>query len=167
MPRKKAKRKLNTRRIKAKSSYYVHELAKVLNVCSNTIRKMIEAGLPIIEGSYPYLIMGEEAIAFIKKRQEKSKTIPEPDEIYCMGSSCRQKTKIKNEEVTLEITAPKIGKLKGICEACGSKTSRLISLAKLPEFQKVLKIQQLPNLRLIQSFNNSTICETKKELKNA
>jgi len=38
---------------------------------------------------------------------------------------------------------------------------------KLSEFQKVLKIQQLPNQRLIQSFNNSTICETKKELNNA
>jgi hypothetical protein len=128
---------------------------------------MIKAGLLIIEGSYPYLIMGEEVIAFIKKRQEKSKAISEPDEIYCMGSNCLKKTKIKNKEVTLEITAPKTGQLKGICEACGSKTSRFISLAKLPEFQKVLKIQQLPNQRLIQSFNNSTICETEKELKNA
>jgi len=128
MPRKKAKRKLNTRRIKTKSSYYVHELAKAIDVCPNTIHNMIKAGLPVIEGSYPYLIMGEEAIAFIKKRQEKSKAIPQPDEIYCMGSGCRKKTKIKNREVTLEITAPKIGKFKGICEVCGSKTSRLISL---------------------------------------
>ncbi len=149
MPRKKAKRKLNPRRIKAKSSYYIHELAKTLEVCQNTIHNMIKAGLPIIEGSYPYLIMGGEAIAFIKKRQEKSKSISKLDEIHCMGSSCRKKTKIKNREVTLEITAPKTGNLKGVCEVCETKTSRFISLAELPEFQKVLKIQQLPNPRLI------------------
>ena len=72
MPRKKAKRKLNPRVIKSKCSYYVDELARVLDVHSNTIRNMIKEGLAIIESSYPYLIYGQEAIDFINKRQKAS-----------------------------------------------------------------------------------------------
>lgn len=167
MPRKKAKRKLNPRRIKAKSSYYVHELAKVLGVHPNTILNMIKAGLPVIEGSYPYLIRGEEAIAFIRDRRAKSKTPPKKDEIYCFDSGCRKRTKTKNGEAVLEIITPKIGNLKAACEVCGTKTNKRISLEKLHEFQEVLKIQKLLNPRLIQWFNTSTICETKEEIKNA
>lgn len=166
MPRKKAKRKLNPRRIKSRSSYYIHELAKVLGVCPNTIHNMVKAGLPVIQGSYPYLIMGSEAIAFIKERQAKSKTASKPDEIYCMSSGCRKRTKIKNREAVLEIVAPNVGNLKAFCEACGTKTNKRISLKKISEFHAVLKLQQLPHPRLIQSFDNSTTCETKKELKN-
>lgn len=165
MPRKKAKRKLNPRRIKSRSSYYIHELAKVLGVCPNTIHNMIKAGLPVIEGSYPYLIMGEEAIIFIKARQEKSKITLKDNELHCFG--CRKGTKTKNSEAVLQIISPKIGNLKAFCDICGSITNRRISLRKLSEFCEVFKIQQLPNTRLIQSLDNSTICETKKEWRNA
>ena len=167
MPRKKAKRKLNPRLIKSRSSYYIHELADALKVCSNTIHNMVKAGLPIIEGSYPYLIMGEEAIVFIKEKQKKEKVTLKDDELRCFGVKCRKATKAKNSEAVLQIISPKIGNLKAFCDECGSITNRRISLKNLSKFCEVFKIQQLPNSLLIQSLDNSTICETKKEWKNA
>ena len=137
----------------------------MLGVCPNTIHNMIKAGLPVIEGSYPYLIMGEEAIIFIKARQEKTKVTLKDEELRCFR--CRKGTRAKNSEAVLQIISPKIGNLKAACDACGLITNRRISLKKLPEFYKIFKVQQLPDPRLIQSLDNSTICETKKEWKNA
>lgn len=159
MKRKKSNRKINTRLIKSKSSYYVNELAQTIDVCYGTLRIMIKDGLPVIEGSYPNLIYGQDAINFIKAKQAKSKKPLELDESYCF--SCRKASKVKDDMATLELSTPKVGNLKSVCTICGTELNRRISLLKLPEFQKVLKIQQLRNPRLMQGFNSSFIYQTK------
>lgn len=164
MLRKKAKRKLNTRLIKSTELYLVGELAKTLDVCSNTISNMISEGLPIVEGSYPYIIRGELAIIFIRERLAKSKIKLKQDELYCLP--CRKPYRPKNGMVTLHITAPKRGNLKSPCNTCDRTTNRGIALEDVPKFEKVLKIQKVLNPLLIEGFNSSGICETKEVRKN-
>ncbi len=164
MSRKKAKRKLNTRVIKSTELYLVGELAKTLDVCPNTITNMISEGLPIVEGSYPYIIRGAFAIVFIKKRLEKSKTKLKQGEFYCLP--CRKSCKPKNNIATLHITAPKRGNLKASCNMCSRTINRGISLEDLPKFQEVLKIKEVLNPLLIEGFNSSGICETEEVRKN-
>jgi hypothetical protein len=147
MSKKRSNRKINARLIKSKSSYYINELARTIDVCAGTVRNMTKEGLPIIKGSYPILIHGQDAIDFIKAKQERSKKPLEDDEFQCFG--CRTSTKAKGNLATLEYSAPKVGNLKAFCPVCGTRLNRRISLCKLPEFQKVLKIQQLHNPRLI------------------
>jgi|GEM_PF-1802475 len=161
MPRKKAKRKLNPRRLKATELYYIDELAARLGVHPNTIRNMIKDGMQIVEGSYPNIIRGQFAIDYINARQAKKETKSKWDEIYCLP--CRKPFKVSF--ATLEITAPKVGNLKSICE-CNRIINRRISLEDLPKFQEVIKIQQLPNSPLIQGLDCSGICETKEQRKN-
>lgn len=164
MLRKKAKRKLNTRLIKSTYLYHVNELASTLDVCPNTITNMIREGLPIVEGSYPYIIRGEFAIAFIKVRMKKSKTKLKQDELYCLP--CRKPYKPKNGIVTLHIIAPKRGNLKAACNICNRTTNRGISLEDLPKFQEVLRIKEVSSTPLIEGFNSSGICETQEVKKN-
>lgn len=165
MPRKKARRKLNHRRIKSKTSYEIDILAKVLGVHPNTIHNMIKEGLPIIEDSYPYLIRGEVAMGFIAERQRKRKSPLKQDELRCLR--CCKGTKAKNGVAALEIITPKVGNLKAVCEECEiTKTNRRISLKDLPKFQEFIKILELHNPRLLQGLDTSVICETDKDKKN-
>jgi hypothetical protein len=162
MPRKKAKKKLNPRLIQSKTAYSVEKLAKQLGVCPNTIHNMIKAGLPIIAGSYPYLVWGADAQAFIIQRQAKRKNPLKQDELLCMG--CRRGTKAKNGIAELVIISPKVGHLKAICDLCGiTKTNRRISLQDLPKFYEVMHIHTVQNPRLEQGFDSSGTCETKKD----
>jgi hypothetical protein len=165
MPRKKAKRKLNPRRIQSKTAYEVNKLAKALGVHPNTIHNMIKDGMPIIEGSYPFLILGANAQAFIIERQAKRKNSLKQDELLCMH--CVKGSKPKNGVAWLEIIAPKIGNLKSYCAVNGTtKTNRTISLNDLPKFQEVMQIHTLQNSGLGQVFDTSGICETKKDGNN-
>ncbi len=165
MAKRGAKRKLNPRLIKSQSSYEVNKLVKVLGVHPNTIHNMIKEGLPIIEGSYPFLIYGGAAKDFITERQRRRKAPLKQDEFHCLR--CRKGTKAKNGFAELEILSPKVGNLKAICEECDiTKTNRRISLKDLPKFHAVIKIQELQNPRLVQGLDNSVICETDKDEKN-
>jgi hypothetical protein len=101
---------------------------------------MVKEGLPIVEGSYPHLIHGQDAINFIKAKQVKLHKPLEVYEFRCFG--CRKASKAKEDLATLEISTPKVGNLKAFCIICGTKLNRKISLSRLPEFQKVLNIQQ-------------------------
>lgn len=165
MPRKKQNRKPNYKRIKATELYYVDELATTLDVHANTIGNMMKDGMRIIEGSYPYIIRGQFAIDYLKERRKKVETKLQQDEFLCFGCG-RKPSKAKHDFVTLQITAPKTGSLKAICCVCGTALNRKISLEDLPKFQKIMNIQQLPNLPLSEGVNNSGICETNEVRKN-
>lgn len=165
MPRKAPKRKLNHGLIKATYPYYINELAKTLGVHANTTRNMIERGLPIVEGSYPKIIRGEDAINFIKEEKAKSRIKLKQNEFLCFG--CGRKPSTAKEAVSsLEITSPKTGNLKAVCVQCGAKMNRRISLQDLPKFRAVLKIDSVLNPLLIQGLDSSVTCETEEVRKN-
>jgi hypothetical protein len=160
-PRKKARRKLNPRLLQARTSYRVEKMALVLGVCPNTIHNKIKEGMPIIEGSYPFLIWGADAQAFIKGRQAKRKHSLKQDELFCMR--CGRGTNPKNGIAMLEMLSPKRGHLKAICDSCGiTKTNRWIALKDLNKFHEVMHIHTLPHSRLGQGLNSSGICETRE-----
>lgn len=161
--KKKFRRNLNTKFIKSKASYYVYELAKLLQVHENTIGNMIKNGLIVIEGSYPYLIYGQDEIDFIRKQQKQRKFGKLAiGEFMCF--SCKKKVEPLDKSVVLEIKSPKVGNIKSSCDICNKASlNKNISLQKLPEILNIFKIKKLLNPLLIQGFVNSDICETKKQ----
>jgi hypothetical protein len=161
MKKKKFRRKHSTQLIKSKASYYVDELAFTLKVHPNTIGKMLQDGLSIIENSYPYLIFGQDAIDFINEQQSQRKFGKLAiDKFICF--SCKEQADPLDKLVILEIKSLKTGNLKATCNHCKkTKLNKNVSLQKLPEIMNVLKIQKLLNPLLIQGFVNSGICETK------
>ncbi|HEU5048402.1 MAG TPA: hypothetical protein VFT64_11245 [Rickettsiales bacterium] len=153
-------KRINTRRIKAKASYYLQPLADMLGVHVNTIHRWIEEGLPRIDDAYPYMVYGEELIDFLNARQQSKKIPLQPDEFFCCR--CQKARRAWGGLADLIPCTSKTGNLRALCPECGGTLHKLISLQKQPELAKYLEIHPLPYPVLIQSTHNSVNIETKK-----
>lgn len=149
-------KRINTRRIKAKHSYFIDPLSKLLGVHSNTVHEWIKAGLQRIDNAYPYLIHGEDLIAFLNERQRKKKVSLAIDEFYCC--TCHAPRKAWEGLADFEIRTSKTGNLKAICECCGKRLCKLVSNKTRAEIEKILTLHEVA---LVQPTNNSTNHETK------
>jgi hypothetical protein len=149
-------KRINTRLIKAKCAYFVETLAKLLSVHPNTLLGWIKEGLPRMDDSYPYVIWGADAIAFINDRQRKNKVSLEIDEFYCC--KCHAPRKAWETLAELQKRTSKTGNLKAICGQCNTRLFKLVSLAKTPEIASRLT---LLDSALVQPTNSSVKHETK------
>jgi len=151
-------RRINTRRIKAKYSYSLQELANVINCHPNTISGWIKnEGLRRIDGIYPYMIYGQVVIEFLKMRQLKNKTKLLLTEFRCC--TCQATSTAWEGIATIATINSKIAMLQAVCERCNGKISKIISLKNSAEIEKTFSIHTLQSSALIQSTN--TNCETK------
>ncbi len=66
------KRHPNHRLVKIHRSYTVEDAAKVLGKHKNTVRNWFKDGLATIDNKRPMLILGQDLVAFIKKRRAKN-----------------------------------------------------------------------------------------------
>ena len=123
------KRTYNTNLIKKTISYSIFDIAKLFGVHRATVRNWFKAGLKRIDDKRPFLVDGADLEVFLKDRQKKRRRKCQPDELFCCR--CRRPQKAKDNKVLLEEVNHKIGRLRGLCSQCGSRTYRAISLKKL------------------------------------
>lgn len=153
-------RRINIRRIKAKYSYMLQELADVIGCHANTISNWIKLeGLQRIDGIYPYMLYGQVVIDFLKARQLKNKNKLLINEFRCC--TCQVPRKAWEAIATIKTINSKVAMLQAVCEQCNGKISKIISLKNISEIEKIFNIHTLPTEALVQSTNTNSNCETK------
>jgi len=130
------------RRAKIHRSYTVEEVAGLLGVHKNTVRRWIRSGLKPVDHLRPTILRGLEVSAFLQDRKAKGKRPCGPGEIYCF--KCRTPRSPDGGFVDLEVVSPTSGRLVGLCPACGTLLFRQVNPAKINNFRGNLEITIRP-----------------------
>ncbi|MCE8525715.1 helix-turn-helix domain-containing protein [Ruegeria pomeroyi] len=72
------------RRIRIRRTYSVPEVASLLDVHVNTVRRWLRNGLDTIDAQSPILIHGAELRRYLDTRANNRKKKCGPDEMYCL-----------------------------------------------------------------------------------
>ena len=159
---KKFRKRHNPRLVKVRLTYSVDEVCELFGVHPNTVLSWINnEGLKRLDDAYPYLVYGQDLADFITARQEKGRIQLAADEFNCFKCGCARKA--WEGVIDVRIYTPKVGNLSGLCAVCGTGINKMFGVSKLPELQKIFKIQQVHNQRLIQSAESSGNCESERK----
>lgn len=143
------------RKIRMHLSYTTAELAELLEVHEQTVRRWIKSGLPIVACGLPRLILGYEAKQWLKAQRTGRKQPLGLGEFYCF--KCKSPRFPHDMEADLEKTSPQIINLVGLCSLCGSLMYRRINPRKfslcttnltirVPEALEQLIDREIPSL---------------------
>src|ERR1700732_5514679 len=77
-------RRPDRRRVKALRSYTIDEVTRTLEVHRNTVRHWIKAGLPVIDGKRPILILGADLAEFLWRRREAHRQPRRAGQKFCL-----------------------------------------------------------------------------------
>jgi excisionase family DNA binding protein len=134
------------RGIKMHRSYEVDEVARLLHVSKRTVRRWIKAGLAAITDQKPILILGEDLLAFLAARKQRSLRC-QPEECYCV--KCREPQRPAGDMAEFVRLTIKTGNLRGICPVCGSLMHKRIRCDAVDALGRVLDVtvtQAIPSL---------------------
>jgi hypothetical protein len=146
---KKFRKRHNLKLVKVRRTYSVEEICNLFDVHPNTVLSWINnQGLKRLDDAYPYLVYGQVLADFIAIRQAKAKSTLAADEFHCFKCGCARKA--WESVVDIHIHTPKLANLRGLCAVCGTGINKIFGRSKMPEMQKIFKIQQVHNQRLIQ-----------------
>ena len=112
--RRTKKRTYNTRLIKRDYSYFVWEIADLLDLHPNAVRRWIKVGLVLVDDRRPSLIYGGDLIEFLDTRQGRRKQKGAANELFCFR--CRRPRHPRFGRVELEIRSETRLDLSGVCE---------------------------------------------------
>lgn len=118
--------KINRKGVSKHRAYTLKELTGRLDVGDRTILRWIDKGLPTVPGGKkPILILGDDLIEFLKKKDAKKKTKLKRNEFYCFackGPRLAKKgsTKILSDRKT------------GECGQCGGEMSKIFTSRRHP-----------------------------------
>lgn len=115
-------RRINPRRAKLHRSYEVAELADRLGVHRNTVRHWIKSGLPVIDGTRPFLILGSAFQEWWGEKRKTAKRPCQPGQMYCF--KCREPKAPALGMVEYTPANAVTGNLKALCETCGTMMHR-------------------------------------------
>jgi excisionase family DNA binding protein len=119
----------NYRLVKIHRTYTVEEMATLLGVHRNTVRRWFDEGLATIDQRRPVLVKGDALLTFLKDRRTKGKRPCRPGEIYCLR--CRAPRRPAGSRVVYQPFTFDRGNLLGTCPACGASLNRRVSLARM------------------------------------
>jgi len=134
------------RGIKMHRSYKVEEVARLLHVSKRTVRRWIKAGLAAITDQKPILIPGEDLLAFLATRKQRSRRC-QPEECYCV--KCRAPRRPAGGMADFIPLTIKTGNLQAICPVCGSLMHKRIRRDAVEALRRVLDVtvaQAAPSL---------------------
>jgi hypothetical protein len=136
-------RRVKTQAIKANKAYRVDELAVAACVCVPTIRNWIKAGLQVVDNKRPTMIMGFQAIDFLKTCKAKARRPLAQDTFYCLR--CKAPRPAFGAMADYIPSSATAGRLKALCAACGCQCNRNIRASDLPEIGKFLDVATRAN----------------------
>ena len=132
------RKRINPNLAKIHRSYFVRDVADLLDVHKNTVRTWISEGLPVNDDLRPMLILGRELREFLQKQKLKNRQPCKKNEMYCM--KCRQPKIPAGNMVEFKPTKGDKGRLIGICPTCESLMNRFSNLTKLSAIAGVLEV---------------------------
>jgi Helix-turn-helix domain len=126
------------RRIKVHRNYSIEEIARILKVHKNTVRRWTKNGLSAInDKSRPRLYLGPELKRFLGERQVQTRRPCPPGHMYCFR--CREpKSPVHGEADLLPLTA-EMASLCGMCQ-CGTLMYRRVSRRTLHRATSTLTV---------------------------
>ena len=138
-------RRFRTQAIKANQAYRVDELAGAACVTVPTVRNWISAGLQLVDKKRPTMIMGFQALDFLKARKAKASRPLALGEFYCLR--CKAPRMPLGGMADYVPSSATGGRLKAFCEVCDCQCNRNISARDLTEIRKVLDVATRDNRR--------------------
>lgn len=117
-------KRLHARGIKKHHPYTLEEIADFLSVHVQTVRGWGKAGLPIMRGRKPYIVVGEDVIDFLEKRNLASKRPLGPNEVYCLP--CRRPVKPAGGFAEFCLDENGTSRLIGMCPRCDALIHRYV-----------------------------------------
>lgn len=120
-----AQRYPNPRRVKIHYNYTVEETARLCSRTPNTVLRWVKEGLPVCEGTRPWLIRGRDLADFLGRKRAASKCPCKPDELFCVA--CRRPTRPFGGTAEYRPSTAKWGTLIGTCPTCERRIYRKIS----------------------------------------
>lgn len=130
----------NPMAVKQVLTYTVEEAAKALNVTPATVRNYIRRGLPIMAKQRPAIMSGAEIRNFLRQERKAKKSPLANDELRCR--TCQTGRKPFGMLVDLEPISENTAILKGLCEECGTPTSRFIATSQITDFALTFDIAE-------------------------
>jgi hypothetical protein len=149
------KRHPNHRLVKIHRSYTVEEIAKLLGIHKNTVRRWIKDGLATTDNKRPMLILGNVLVAFLQARRVKNKHTCKPGELYCVR--CRAPKPPAGDMAEYLPITEKFGNLVGICPDCDAFINRCVSLAKIEQIRGRIDISFPEDLQQLYESANPTL----------
>lgn len=142
-----AKRRHSARRVRARYTYNVREVAKVTGATPGTVRHWLKNGLSPVMGIYPTIFRGVDIIAFFSRVKQARKQPCGPGRLFCFR--CKTPKRAAFDEVEFLPDAAKLGSIKGLCPDCSSMMNRRVSRARLDAVVADLTVSIRPeDLRL-------------------
>ena len=126
------------RLVKTHRNYTVDDIASLLGIHRNTVRRWLSDGLPVIDNKRPTLVLGADLAEFLKERRTKNKRPCKPGEIYCVR--CRLPQKPAGAMAEFQQQTGQLGNLVGICPVCEAMIYRRANVAKLDAVRGQLDI---------------------------
>jgi len=155
-------KRINPRLAKLHRSYSVEEAALTLGVHKNTVRGWIKSGLPIVDKSRPFLMLGSVLRGWLEKRRKAAKRPCPPGTLYCF--KCREPKAPALGMIEYKPLNPVSGNLSALCGDCGTmmhqRARRDALKAKMPDLD--VQIRQAPP-RLSERTQPSLNCDKSKE----
>ncbi|WP_299880181.1 hypothetical protein [uncultured Sulfitobacter sp.] len=130
--------RFKTQSIKANKTYEVAELADAACVSIPTVRNWLKAGMQKVDDQRPTMIMGFQALEFLKTRKVKGKRPMAKGEFFCMR--CKDRREPLGAMADYEQTSATGGRLKAFCAVCECPCNRNISARDLPNILKILDV---------------------------
>ena len=119
------------RRIKARRSYKVRELADLLEIGESAVYRWLWRGLPQLGSGRPALILGRDAMEYIKKLHKSYKRPCGPRELHCLR--CKEPRVVANNVVELLPHSMGRAYLKANCSECGCTMFQIAKVDAVPE----------------------------------
>jgi hypothetical protein len=132
-------RRFKTQAVKANKPYEVDELAVAACVSIATVRNWLKDGMEKVDENRPTMIMGFQALHYLKSRKANSKRPLKVGEFYCLR--CKAPKMPFGAMADYMPTSAKGGRLMALCEACEGRCNRNISASDLPAFSELLAIE--------------------------
>lgn len=134
------------RRVRISTAYSVDEIARLLGVHSNTVRRWLGDGLAPMDKVTPILIHGSELRRFLSNRRKVRRQRCRPDEFHCFR--CRAPRKAATGSVSVASSNLVSLQLRGICMACDGPIWRAGSFTKLAEYAATFgfAVTEIPRL---------------------
>lgn len=133
-------KRINLRRVKTNRTYRLDEAAAVTGTHPNTVRNWIKAGLTVIVGRRP-LILGGDIIIFHRARRDATRTPSPRGTIFCLP--CRKPQRPDGNMADFVTDDAGVGKLQGLCPACGRVMSRIANPSQLEQVAGDLEVQHM------------------------
>lgn len=130
-------KRVSTRRIKVNRHYTYEDAASNLGVSEQTVRAWSRQGLEVMTDARPHLILGQDLITFIQKRQTL-KVKMKPDRFFCF--SCKRRSRPLDGIAFFTAYTTKGGRLEAFCGSCEGPCGRFVSQRDLPKIARLLEI---------------------------